>query len=775
MLVKKNHILNCKPSHTVKPLIAASLCAFFMMTAQAAAFVTPDAGTILRLIQENAPPSHSSIKTNLTIEQSGGVKQQSGAPFMGNSIKSTGDEKNDMATIHALVAEGEGKSLTPDAETILRLIQPNTPPSHSSIKTNLTIEQSGGVKQQSGASFMVNSFKITGDEKNDMTTIHALVAEGEGKSLTLVQLNKLAARITDYYQSHGYPLTRAIIPAQVIRSGVVHVQIIMAYSGMVNLDNSSPVKDSLLHDVPAPLQSGQAVGQAELDKANLTVEQSGGVKQQSGASFMVNSIKITGDEKNDMTTIHALVAEGEGKSLTLVQLNKLVARITDYYQNHGYPLTRAIIPAQVIRSGIVHVQIIMAYYGKVNLDNSSRVNDSLLHDVLAPLQSGQAVGQAELDQTLLLLSDIPGIATSAILKPGEAVGTSDLLVNVAHASTMLGNVSLDNYGNRYTGIARIVATFNYMNPLHHGDVVSLSVISSGQNTNYGRLSYDYLLNGKGTHIGGSYSALYYRLGGSLESLKADGTAQVADLWVKHPLIRTRDFNLYGQIQYERLQLNDHVNEKATRTDRHLDSSIVSLVGDARDTLLVGGVTTFNMSWTRGYVGFDDETAQLSDATTAKTKGGFSKWNANLARMQYLSMSTMIYISLSGQWANSNLDSSQKMIFGGPSTVRAYDVGVISGDIGYLGTAEIRQDLGTALYGQWQAVAFIDSGYVTVNKSVWAGGANNALLSGAGVGLNWAGRGYWSAKASVATPITERPSLLGSTDMIRVWAEISSRF
>jgi len=77
-----------------------------------------------------------------------------------------------------------------------------------------------------------------------------------------------------------------------------------------------------------------------------------------------------------------------------------------------------------------------------------------------------------------------------------------------------------------------------------------------------RIAYDTLLNGLGTHLGGSYSALHYILGGPLASFNGHGTAAVESLLAKHPLVRTRDVNLYGHIQYERLQLKDHIDASA---------------------------------------------------------------------------------------------------------------------------------------------------------------------------------------------------------------------
>src|SRR5208282_5064886 len=96
-------------------------------------------------------------------------------------------------------------------------------------------------------------------------------------------------------------------------------------------------------------------------------------------------------------------------------------------------------------------------------------------------------------------------------------------------------------------------------PLHHGDVLDASVETSGREMNYGRLSYDDLLDGEGTHAGAAYSALDYVLGQSLAKLEGRGTAQVASLWVKQPLLRTPHFNVYGQLQFDRKELHDDID------------------------------------------------------------------------------------------------------------------------------------------------------------------------------------------------------------------------
>jgi hemolysin activation/secretion protein len=511
------------------------------------------------------------------------------------------------------------------------------------------------------------------------------------------------------------------------------------------------------------------------DGTGLTIEQESSSSLPQTAPFLVRSIQIYGNTRFDTPTLHALLADAEGQTLTLRQLHERVAVITHYYQAHGYPLARAIIPQQLIEAGNVRIEIIEARYGKVVLENSSRARDTLLEATLASLGTGQAINQSVLDRALLLLSDLPGVAVSAALKPGEAVGTSDLVVDTTPLPMVSGSIAADNFGDRFTGRARLGGTVNVIDPFHQGDTLSASGLSSGSGMEYGRLAYDAALTGEGTRAGVSYSALHYRLGDPLSALDAHGTADVASLWAKQPIVRSTDVDLSSQIQYDHLKLDDHIDASATITDRHLNDFSASVIGDSRDAWLTGGVTSWTASLTSGQLGFDNSAARVADAATVRTDGHYLKWNAALYRLQNFGPVNTLYLAVSGQWANSNLDSSQKVNAGGPYTVRAYDLSAIAGDTGYQETVEFRHLLAAAWHGHWQTLVFLDSAQVTINKNPTLPGKNSAALSGAGVGLNWIGPQAWSAKIYVATPFGSAPVLVQDSSSVRLWVEFSKGF
>jgi len=529
----------------------------------------------------------------------------------------------------------------------------------------------------------------------------------------------------------------------------------------------TPGAGSILQQMPAARSSSEI---------ELQMEQGDITQLPSFAPFMVDYIQIKGNTLFDTVTLHALVMDEQGKSLTFAKLVELAGRITDYYHSHGYYMAKAIVPAQQIQNGQAVIQVIEERYGKIILNNLSSADDSLLQDTLSSIQSGQAIELSELDRSLFLLSDIPGVTANSSWKKSDAAGTSDLVVDVPPSRILTGYASLDNYGNSYNGKTRAYGNVNIINPLNHGDIMSASILSSGSGMSYGRLGYEYVLNGSGTRMGASYSKLHYELSDIYAYLNEHGTAQVVSFWIKHPLSRSRDVNSYAEIQYDQKQLQDHVDLTNVRTDRHLSNLTVYLFGNSRDKVMSGGTTTWNTGLTFGEVGFDDANAKKADLTSAVTQAGFFKWTMFLTRLQNLGPKNSLYLVFSNQWASVNLETSEKMVAGGPYTVRAYDMAVLLGDNGYLFTAEIRHDLDQVAEGKLQLVGFIDTQHLTFYNNAWAAWTNDATLSGAGVGLNWSGPRKWSIKTFIAKPIGSIPDqLLANTASKRAWFEIAKEF
>lgn len=537
------------------------------------------------------------------------------------------------------------------------------------------------------------------------------------------------------------------------------------------LAQTIPNSGQILQQVqPRPTETPKA-------EPGLVIETPNTAAAADNTPFAVTRLQLDGNTAFDNATLHALVADGEGHTLTLSQLNALAQRITDYYHAHGYLLARAVVPAQTLSDGTVHITVIEARYDQVQLDNRSRVSDGLLLATLAPLHSGDLVTQAALDRSLLLLGELPGVVPHATLSPGSSAGTSTLGV-VAEAVPMLqGSLFMDDAGSRYTGRLRVGGNLDINSPLHHGDQLSLSAVTAGHGMRYGRLGYQYTLNGQGTRLGAAYSALAYSLGGPLDALEAHGTAQVASAWLTQPLLLTRSSRMDVRLQFDRKQLRDSIDSTDLHADRHSNQWTASLDGQHSDNLAGGGFTTISLSVGHGHLGFDRGAAAAgaADAATARTQGSYTHWNASLARLQSLSASTRLYASVSGQHSNRNLDSSEQFLLGGPGSVRGYEVASVAGASGWLGTLELRHDLDWDCAGHCEGRLFVDHGSLSINADPWAAGRNHVSLQSAGIGFSWIGVRQWQAQVQLAAPLGASPEMLGKRSSARVWFQVVKGF
>ena len=465
----------------------------------------------------------------------------------------------------------------------------------------------------------------------------------------------------------------------------------------------------------------------------LTIDDGRESNPASDIRFMIKSVQITGNSKVATPVLRALIADIVGAEHSLTELRAAVARITDYYRQHGYPVARAYLPAQEIRDGAVTIGIIEGRLDKRVIDNHSRLSDARAAKYIDHVKEGEVIKSAEIDRGLLLLNETPGVGGSrATLQPGASVGTSELVIAVNPASLFSGDIEADNYGNRYTGQYRLGGTLNINSPLRIGDQISLNALSSGKDLSYGRLAYQLPVGDDGLRVGAAYFDTRYRLGKDFSVLEAHGTGSGGSAFVVYPFIITQKSNMTGTVSLEEKHLTDYADATETVTEKHVYLANLGLSGAHRDTFGGGGLSTANLSLALGHLDINSPVARVIDAFTARTDGRYVRLSYGASRSQQLTSSTFMSIALSGQRANKNLDTSEKFSLGGADGVRAYPQGEDIGDEGYMVNLELRQKMVSTLQG----LLFYDTGSVTTNRDMFDPSLpKSRKLAGAGVGVD----------------------------------------
>ncbi|MGZ8361368.1 MAG: ShlB/FhaC/HecB family hemolysin secretion/activation protein [Allosphingosinicella sp.] len=481
-----------------------------------------------------------------------------------------------------------------------------------------------------------------------------------------------------------------------------------------------------------------------------------------GPKVRIDALRVTGQTLFPEATLIAAGGFVPGAELGLAEMRAIAARITAFYNARGYFLAQAYLPPQDVSAGSVTIAVIEGRYGEISLQNRTNLADGVARRVLGGLDRGDIVASAPLERRLLLLSDIPGVAVRSTLTPGGGVGTSDLMVALDPARRITGSVEADNAGNRYTGAYRGGGSLDLNNPTGIGDLVSLRVLGSTSGLGYGRIAYQAPIGN--LTLGAAYSHVRYDLGREFSSLDADGTADILSLFGSYPVIRSRDSNLYALASVEAGWFEDRIGLLSLESDKRTTAINVGVTGDSHDDFAGGGWNIYSASWTFGDLDIRTPLDRAADAVTARSNGGFSKFEFAFARLQALGGPLSLYGAIRGQVAFDNLDSSQKMELGGAYAVRAYPEGEAYADQGYVATIEARLALDrwtAGLPGQLEAIAFVDGGIVEFAHDPWFAGSNRAYRSGIGAGLAWYGPQNLIIRATYAhrlgDPATSAPA------------------
>jgi hemolysin activation/secretion protein len=285
------------------------------------------------------------------------------------------------------------------------------------------------------------------------------------------------------------------------------------------------------------------------------------------------------------------------------------------------------LPAQRISDGVVKIDVVVGQYDKIVLDNKTVIKESMLKKELGLIRSGVYIEKAALERAVWLLSDLAGAEAKVTLSAGSKSGTSNLLITLEPQQGNLGSISLDNYGNRYTGRLQTGVSYKVENLARQGDVMSLQITTTpGNELTTGSAFYTLPAFGQGQKLGIGYSRVSYTLGDEFSPYDAEGTADVLKLSWNYAIKRSQLNNLYGEIRLEKGDLKDRfagivIGDKTTK------AAVLSLNGDCLDQQ---GATSYLLSYKIGELTINNEVADA-----AQTGGTYGKYSLSVLRQQYI--------------------------------------------------------------------------------------------------------------------------------------------
>ena len=444
----------------------------------------------------------------------------------------------------------------------------------------------------------------------------------------------------------------------------------------------------------------------------------------------VQRFRFEGNTLLSNEVLTQLLKDSTAQNLSFLQLQLAAEKVMQAYREAGW-MAHAYLPEQDVTSGEVTLRIIEATMGELVLqpDPQQRIHPEHIRKIFEAHQTqGEALRIQALDRALLLVSDLPGVNIQGGLSEWSAGSPSRNVVVTSSSSPLYsGEATVDNLGSRSTGRERALASLNLSSPMGRGDLTTLTAMASEGST-YLRADVSWPVGYQGWRVSLYDAHLSYRIvSPEFLASNAKGTSNTLGLSANYPLLRSPTRNLYASFQAERKGFDNQSNG-ATESQYKSTALGAGLSGNFNDDW--NGLNSGNVNWVHGLLNLNGSPTQSRDAAGPQTAGRFDKLRYALSRQQFFSPRLTGYASLNGQLANKNLDSSEKLILGGESGVRAYPATEGSGAQGQWVNLELRwraSDTGTL-------VGFYDWGQVTLLRdNVSATALNTYALKGAGLG------------------------------------------
>ncbi|MFA5272118.1 MAG: ShlB/FhaC/HecB family hemolysin secretion/activation protein [Candidatus Omnitrophota bacterium] len=497
-----------------------------------------------------------------------------------------------------------------------------------------------------------------------------------------------------------------------------------------------------------------------------------------GKKVLIKTIIVEGVTLLSDKDLKAVISQYEGKELYLSEMQKVADLITDIYRKQGHTTSRAYLPPQTIKDGILTIKIIEGIVGKIEVKGNRYFKTSTLEKKIK-LKSKDYFNYSTLQKGLTYINENPDRTAKAILVPGEMPGTTDIIIEVKDRLPIHLGFDYDNFGSRYMEKNRWSAVYENNNFLGFDDRLFFKLQMSQKSLyNLKNASYIFPVNDT-LQVGGYFTHSRLILGKEFRALSAVGKSTIIGTFLNKTLVSNRVLDLRYNFGFDYKDIKNYLlGAESSRDEMRvvkngLDIDITDKFGRTIIT------PELDIGIPNMWGGLDDKDPRASRLGAG---GKFVKGVFNFYRLQPMPFSTSLLLKNTAQLSNYNLVAAEQFQIGGAQSVRGYGPGEYAGDKGIYSSAEwsfpayfLSKNVTIPfsqekLYNALRFVCFYDWANARL-KSPGAGEEKSQTLRGWGYGLRFNIKDL-SLRFELGYPLGKKPS---DGNNAHPWVEFSCRF
>lgn len=452
--------------------------------------------------------------------------------------------------------------------------------------------------------------------------------------------------------------------------------------------------------------------------------------------LLVNAVTFSGNRAFSNEQLSAAIQADLGRQMSLEDIKALAAKVELHYRNAGYALVKVVVPVQDFAPAkAVELVVLEGWLGSLQVRGAQRfptvqVEQAFLAESVA---QGKPFTLGAAERALTRLNRLSGIQVTSTLRPGEELGSTDVLVDVTESPRVQGAIEMNNYGNSSSGAYRVVPQLKFANLTGRGDEANIMGMTSlGHGALwFGYLDYSLPVNAYGTKARAYYARGNVDLGGAYQVLEIEGDNTTWGLGLSHDVVRSERDVLTVETWLESQDLQQRILGVLQAEDK-IRKLRVGLTWDRADlygrTLAAVGL---QYGLGDGLGGMSDS-SQMSSRSGVQADNRFTKLTFELSRLQQLAPRWLLIPRVAGQYASRSLVASEQWGIGGFNSVSGHAPSTFAGDQGYTASVEGRYAL-LKDSNRYQATARLEHGQVWLKQGL-VGQDTNPHLTGMTVGL-----------------------------------------
>lgn len=521
--------------------------------------------------------------------------------------------------------------------------------------------------------------------------------------------------------------------------------------------------------------------------------------EDAGPRIDVNSLQLSIDSKLDVLIgpdvrasldqkLDLLVVENQAAGFTIGRLERVASEVTDHLREAGFILAWAYLPQQSVENKTVNIEVLSGTLEQINVEGNDDYKANRLLSPFAGLM-GAPVIKSDVEKSILAVRNYPGLSTSAVFSPGEAVGSSMLTLRVSEDPFDFAMVA-DNHGTESTGENRLRADLVFYNPFGIGDTLvvnALQTFNPAENL-YGGLTYQAPIfrQSMDFRLGFSHNSFEVAEGlaaGAGEGgLNLAGETDVGWIGVSKNTRLTRRSRI--DIGFDLHMKNAELLNLGSEREDNLTVASLFFTTEAVDSIGAGGINQLEIRYLKGIPDFLGSMDESGDGGQSSRVGGsgisaggdFDKIMLRYQRLQRISKRNSLLVRLEGQSSGDLLTSLEQFVIGGPNSVRAYPIASYLGDEGAFASLEWIVEMMDSGSSSFSISAFGDYAYGKLNDPL-ANELADVDLSGWGIGLSFSNisdsGNQFGIRIDVATPISSLEAIDGKDP--RIFGQINYSF